>query len=328
MSVEYKDYYKSLGINRDATPDEIKKSYRKLAAKFHPDRNPGNKRAENRFKEIAEAYEVLKDPEKKKLYDKVGADWKRYQQAGAKADDFNWSGYSGRGGQRVHIDPEDLFGGSRAGSARTGSGSAFSSFFDTLFGGGDPFSGRTQGAKTYTGSEKKRGATPQHSEAELPVKLKDLLKGTEKQLRVNGEKVKIKIPPGIEEGKKLKLKGKGGSKGQSSRGDLFLKIRIVDEKGFEREGLNITQTVPLDLYTAILGGEISAQTLEGKIKLVIPEETENGKIFRLKGRGLPEFNNPVKRGDYFIRVEVELPKQLNAQERDLFIKLKEIRRKR
>ena len=321
MSLEYKDYYSTLGVTKDATAAEIKKTYRKQAAKFHPDRNPGNKRAEKKFKEIGEAYEVLKDPEKRKLYDRVGSDWKRYQQAGAKADDFNWSGYSDQGRrERVHIDPEDLFGKSQRGSG--GANSTFSSFFETIFGGGDPFGGRQQ--QQRTGNPRSRegaGGTPQNSEAELPIHLTEVLKGVEKQLRVNGEKVKVKIPPGIEDGKRLKLKGKGSLGNRGVRGDLFLKIRIKEEEGFERDGWNITQTVPLDLYTALLGGELSAHTLEGKIRLTIPPETENGKIFRLKGRGVPEFKNPEKRGDYFIKTKVVLPKGLTQEEKGLIKKL-------
>lgn len=327
MSLEYKDYYSTLGVAKDATAAEIKKTYRKQAAKFHPDRNPGNKRAEKKFKEIGEAYEVLKDPEKRKLYDKVGSDWKRYQQAGAKADDFNWSGYSGqRRSDRVHIDPEEFFGKSRQGSDEASG--TFSSFFETLFGGGDPFGGRQQQTTQPPRSGVRTEEAPRNSEAELPIRLKEVLKGVEKQLRVNGEKVKVKIPPGIEDGKRLKLKGKGPADNRGVRGDLFLKVRIKEEEGFERDALNIIQTVPLELYTALLGGELSAQTLEGKIRLTIPPETENGKIFRLKGRGLPQFKQSSKRGDYFIKTEVILPKGLSQEEKELLKKLMILRKDR
>lgn len=324
--MEYKDYYKILGVTREASQDEIKKKYRKQAAKFHPDKNPGNKKAEAKFKEIGEAYEVLKDPEKRKLYDQVGSDWKRYKQAGANPNDFNWGQYArpGRQGQshRVHINMEDLFGGS-AGSQqgrRSGGSSPFSSFFETLFGGADPFTGGQQQQHTrQQRTTNRRSPGARDSEAEIPVQLKDLFEDTEKQLRVNGERVKIKIPAGIEEGKRLKLKGKG--EGGQVKGDLYLKIKIVEPEGVERKGLNIYQTFPLDLYTAVLGGQITAQTLQGKIKLNIPSETPNGKVFRLTGRGLPEFNKPEKRGDYFLKAEIELPQKLNARERELFRKL-------
>lgn len=322
--MEYKDYYKILGVSRDASQDEIKKKYRKQAAKFHPDKNPGNKRAEAKFKEIGEAYEVLKDPEKRKLFDQVGSDWKRYKQAGANPNDFNWGQYSHPGGQgqgqRVHINMDDLFGGA-AGAQQgrsSGGGSPFSSFFETLFGGADPFAARQQQTR-HQRTTSQRSAATSDSEAEIPVELKDLFEDTEKQLRVNGERVKIKIPAGIEDGKRLKLKGKG--EGDRIKGDLYLKIKIVDPEGVERKGLNIYQTFPIDLYTAVLGGQITAQTLQGKIKLNIPPETPNGKVFRLAGRGLPEFKKPEKRGDYFLKGEIEMPQNLNAKERELFRKL-------
>ena len=321
--MEYKDYYKILGVPRDASQDEIKKKYRKQAAKFHPDKNPGNKRAEAKFKEIGEAYEVLKDPEKRKLFDQVGSDWKQYRQAGANPNDFNWGQYARQGGQgqRVHINMDDIFGGGAAGSHQgrsSGGGSPFSSFFETLFGGADPFAGSQQQSRQHR-TATRRSASARDSEAEIPVQLKDLFDDTEKQLRVNGERVKIKIPAGIEEGKRLKLKGKG--EGGQVKGDLYLKIKIVEPDGVERKGLNIYQTFPLDLYTAVLGGQFTAQTLQGKIKLNIPPETPNGKVFRLTGRGLPEFKKPEKRGDYFLKAEIELPEKLNAKERELFRKL-------
>ncbi len=325
--MEYKDYYKILGVDRDASQAEIKKKYRKLAAKFHPDKNPGNKRAEARFKEIGEAYEVLKDPEKRKLYDQVGADWKRYQQAGASADDFNWGQYTGQGGQRVNINFEDLFGGGRQqGSSQ---GSPFSSFFETLFGSGDPFGATRQQARQYQSDARRRSAPRKgaDSEAEINVDLKDVLEGAEKQFRVNGERVKIKIPAGIEDGKRLKLKGKGHAVQPGyPKGDLYLKVKISEPEGIERKGNDIYHTVPLDLYTALLGGPLTAQTLQGKIKLNIPPETPNGKVFRLAGRGIPAFKNSGKRGDYFIKTEIKLPENLTPKEKEMIKKLADERK--
>ena len=316
--MEYKDYYKILGVSRDASQDEIKKKYRKLAAKYHPDRNPDDDTAEDKFKELGEAYEVLKDPEKRKLYDKVGSDWKKYQQAGASADDFNWSQYAGQGGgQRVNM--EDVFG---SGGHR-GGGSPFSSFFETIFGGGDPFGGRQQQARQYQSRARQRGPSRgADTEAELTIGLKDVLKGAQKQFRVNGEKVKLNIPAGIESGKRLKLSGKGHRSAQSGRkGDLYLKVNVEEPEGFERKGKNIIQKVPLDLYKAMLGGELTVETLEGKVKLTIPPETPNGKIFRLSGRGLPAFNKQGSRGDYFIKTEISIPSNLSDKEKGLIKKL-------
>ncbi len=327
--MEYKDYYKILGVSRNASQDEIKKKYRKLASKFHPDRNPDDKIAEQKFKDVGEAYEVLKDPEKRKLYDQVGADWKRYQQAGASADDFDWSKYAGRGGgQRVNINFEDLFGGGQQRGSQ-GGGSPFSSFFETIFGGGDPFGGARQQQRRQYQYDPGRAA-PQKgrdSEAEIPVDLKDLVHGVEKQFRINGERVKVKIPAGIEDGKRLKLKGKGhDSHTGGAKGDLFLKVKVNEPEGIERRGKDLIQTVPVDLYTAVLGGNLTVQTLNGKVKLTIPPETENGKVFRLTGRGLPGMKNSGSRGDYFIKVEIDLPKNLTSKEKELFKELAKLRK--
>lgn len=321
--MEYKDYYNILGVSRDASQDEIRKKYRKLAAKYHPDKNPDDKSAEDKFKEIGEAYEVLKDPEKRKLYDKVGSDWKRYQDAGASADDFNWQQYANRGGgQRINM--EDIFGGAQGG----GGGSPFSSFFETIFGGGDPFAGQQSQARQY---QSRTGRTIRQkgrdTKAEVDVDLKDVLTGVEKQFRINGERVKLKIPAGIEDGKRLKLKGKGQiSQTGGSKGDLYLKVNVIEPEGFERKGNDIYQKVPLNLYTAVLGGELTAQTLNGKIKLNVPPETQNGRTFRLQGRGLPQFKKNGKRGDYFLKTEIEIPENLTSQEKELFKKLAEERR--
>lgn len=318
--MDYKDYYKVLGVSRDASQAEIKKKYRKLVSKFHPDKNPGNKRAEARFKEIGEAYEVLKDPKKRNLYNRVGSDWKNYQQNGGQRDDFNWSQYaSGQGGQRVNM--EDFF---AEGAGASGGGSPFSSFFDTIFGGGDAFSSQRRQANQQRAYKSQK---VKDSEATIVVSLEDIMEDSIKNLRVNGEKVKIKIPAGIEEGKRLKLKGKGQSaKTGGAKGDLYLKINIETPEGFERRGNDIYQTLPLDLYTAILGGELTVQTLKGKVKLNLPPETPNGKVFRLGGRGLPEFQNAEKRGDYYIKVDLRIPENLSKKEKELFSELAELRK--
>lgn len=325
--MEYKDYYNILGVNRDASQAEIKKKYRKLAAKYHPDKNPDDPKAEEQFKELGEAYEVLKDPEKRKLYDKVGKDWKRYQQAGASADDFNWGQYAGQGGRQGNVNFEDLFGGRQRGGSTQGS--PFSSFFETIFGGGaDPFGGAQYQQRQYQSRAQNSGQHQQRDTvANIDVSLKDVLKGATKQFRVNGEKVKVKIPAGLEEGKKLKLKGKGHAVGPGGpRGDLYLKVHIKDGKEFERRGKDIYQTVPLNIYTAVLGGSITVETLEGKVKLTIPEQTKNGSTFRLKGRGLPSMKNGTDRGDYYVKTELALPEKISAKEKELFEELRSLQK--
>lgn len=314
--MEYKDYYKILGVSRNASPEEIKKKYRKLAGKYHPDRNPEDDTAESKFKEVGEAYEVLKDPEKRKLYDRVGADWKKYQQAGASADDFNWHQYAGRGGQqRVNINMDDLFGS----QTRSNTGSHFSSFFETIFGSGDPFGNRQAHQMNRQGRGPSRG---RDIKAEIEIDLKDLYTGTEKQFRINGERGKVKIPAGIGNGQRLKLKGRGlPADDRGQRGDLYLQVNVNVPDGFERRGNDIYQHESLDLYTAVLGGEKTISTLNGKVRMDIPAGTQNGKIFRLKGQGLPAFKNEKVKGDYHLKFTIVIPEDLTEKERELFRKL-------
>lgn len=321
--MDYKDYYKILGISRDAAQDEIKKKYRKMASKYHPDKNPDDPTAEQKFKEVGEAYEVLKDPEKRKLYDQVGSDWKNYQQRpGGGAQDFDWSRYAGQqqGGQRVNVDFDDVFGAGRQGQG----GSPFSSFFDTLFGGGGFQQGRGQGQTFQSGQQAPGG---QDTQAFINVSLGDVIEGATKQFRINGEKVKVNIPAGIEDGKRLKLKGKGKrANAGGPKGDLYLKVKVDIPEGYEVKGKNIFQTFGLDLYTALLGGTVVVPTLVGKVKLTIPEETPNGKYFKFKGKGIPGFKNKGDRGDYFVKTNIELPENLTPKEKELFEQLAELRK--
>jgi curved DNA-binding protein len=319
--MEYKDYYKILGVDRKASQDEIKKKYRKLAAKYHPDKNPDDPTAQKKFTDLGEAYEVLKDPDKRKLYDRAGADWKRYQQAGGGAEDFDWSKYAGQGRQyRVNVDFEDMFGGQRSSGQ---GGSPFSSFFENLFGGGDPFGG--QQGQRFQRAGKSEPSRGRDAEAIVEISLKEACQGVTKQFKIDGEKVKVKIPAGIEDGKRLKLKGKGSASITGKKGDLYLKVRIKPEKGYERRGKDIYYDHPVDLYTAVLGGETTVPTLKGKVKLTIPAETENGKLFRLPGQGMPVMGNG-RQGDFYVRTKIELPRNLTSKEKDLFRKLAEERR--
>jgi curved DNA-binding protein len=319
--MEYKDYYKILGVDRNASQEDIKKKYRKLAAKYHPDKNPDDPTAQKKFTDLGEAYEVLKDPEKRKLYDRAGADWKRYQQAGGGADDFDWSQYAGQGQQyRVNVDFEDMFGKQRGGGQ---GGSPFSSFFESLFGGGDPFGG--QQSQRFQRTRKAEPQRGRDAEAIIEISLKEASQGVTKQFKIDGEKVKVKIPAGIEDGKRLKLKGKGSSSLTGKRGDLYLKVRIKPEKGYELRGKDIFYDHPVDLYTAVLGGETTVPTLKGKVKLTIPAETESGKLFRIPGQGMPVMGNG-KQGDFYVRTKIDLPKNLTLKEKELFRKLAEERK--
>ncbi|MGM0546420.1 MAG: DnaJ C-terminal domain-containing protein [Bacteroidota bacterium] len=336
--MEYKNYYDILGVAKNASQDEIKKAYRKKAAKYHPDKNPDDPSAEEKFKEVGEAYEVLKDPEKRELYNKVGKDWKKYQRAGGSADGFNWADYArqsqgrGRYGGQSHqteFDLNDLFGGGARGRGQSGGmGGGFSSFFETIFGGGgrNPFQQaqqqQSQGRRYQSHARQQRSNGKQNTKARISISLKEAFEGTSRTLRVGGEKMKVKIPAGIEDGKRLKLKGKGKSKAPGgARGDLYLTVNIDIPKGYERKGNNIYYDHPIDLYTAVLGGETVVNTLTGKAKLNIPAGTSGGKLFRLGGMGMPEFRNPSKKGDLFVRIQIEVPKKLSKEEKELFQKL-------
>ncbi len=314
--MEFKDYYKILGVDKNATQDDIKKAYRKLAMKYHPDRNPGDKSAEEKFKEITEANEVLSDPEKRKKYDMLGANWKNYQHTGRGFDDF----FSQFGGARrsksngsssfeFSTDFSDLF----------GNLGGFSDFFESFFGGR---SGKSDSG--FTSSRSKSSAVD--VEADLNITLEDAFNGTERQINVDGKKIKIKINPGIKDGQKLRLKGLGRSRVSSgNKGDLYLNIHILKHPFYEIKDDDLYFNLDIDLYTAVLGGKETIKTLDGKkINITIPEGTESGKILRLKNLGM--MNENGSRGDLFVKIHVTIPKYLSDEEKQLFRKLQSLRK--
>jgi len=301
--MEYKDYYKILGVDKSASQDEIKKAYRKLAMKYHPDRNAGNKSSEEKFKEITESNEVLSDPEKRKKYDTLGSNWKQYQNTGGQG----FGGGRRQSGSTYEFsgDINDIFG---------GMGGGFSDFFESFFGGGGQgFGGRTQQQKTAIDVE-----------ANMNITLEDVFNGSEKQISVEGKKLKIKINPGTKDGQKLRLKGLGRSKtAGGAKGDLYLNLHILQHPFYEIKENDLYYNLDVDLYTAVLGGKENIKTLDGKtIIITIPEGTESGKTLRLKNLGM---NNNSELGDLFVKILVTIPKNLSKEEKELFNKLKSIR---
>lgn len=305
--MEYKDYYKILEVDKNATPDEIRKSYRRLAKKYHPDKNPNNKASEEKFKEVSEANEVLSDPEKRKKYDQLGSNWKHYQNAGTEGNEWFRNYQSSRQGGGAHFsgNVDYLFG-------QVG---GFSDFFESFFGGGSSYSGRSHVSKG------------QDFEAALRISLEEAYHGTEKEFMVEGRKIKIKINPGIEHGKKLRLKNQGaaGLNG-GEKGDLYLTIQIDKHPLFERVGNDIYYNMDVDLYTVLLGGKEVLQTLDGKkININIQSGTDNGAILRVKDMGMTYSNSASLKGDLFVKVNIKIPKNLNQQEKELVKKLAELR---
>jgi curved DNA-binding protein len=320
--MDYKDYYKILGVSKSATQDEIKKSYRKLAVKYHPDKTKGDTASEEKFKEASEAYEVLKDPEKRKKYDELGENWKYYQQSGGNPNDFDWSRYSGRtgGGQQggnyyyssQEGDINDMFG-----------GSGFSDFFENLFGQGFRSGG---GFRSQRGGGRAASIKGQDYAAELNVSLQDAYSGAEKIFNLDGQSIKLKIKPGIKDGHVLKFTGKGSagvSGGQP--GDLFLTIKINPDPVFERKADDLYTDLHVDLYTAILGGKRELRTFKGTIKIDIPKGTQNGKVLRLTGLGMPKYGMEKKFGDLYVKIIVDIPVNLTEKENNLFKELSELR---
>ena len=296
--MDYKDYYKILGVERNAGEEDIRKAYRKLAMQYHPDRNPNDKQAEERFKEINEAYQVLNDPTKRSHYDRLGSDYSNWQRRGAPGD-FNWDQYGGGfpGGVRVEYgDLDDLFGGAGAGG--------FSDFFRTIFGRGAE--GPGAGTRTRTRQQ------PQGYQQELEITLDEAYQGTTRVFESDGKQKQVRIPAGVRTGSKVRVAGAG-----PNGLDLYLIIDVKEDSRFERRGNDLHTTATVDVFTAILGGEADVETLGGKVKLNIPAGTQPEQVFRLAGRGMPSIKNQIEKGDLYVRLKVQIPKYLSAKQREL-----------
>ena len=326
--MEYRDYYKILGVERSASQAEIKKAFRKLARQCHPDVCPGDKTAEERFKEINEAYEVLGDAEKRKKYDELGSRWpdfEQWQRAGGQAGawPFGWSPAGGRGGQPgaqyQTVTAEDLF----------GEGSPFSDFFSFFFGGGQPQPTRQRRG----GGGRAAGRSGRDIEQPVQITLEEAYRGTQRLLEFQEEdgarrRLEVKIPAGMDNGSRVRLPGKGGrGMGGGPAGNLYLVVQVTPHPQFERKGDDLSVQVPVDLYTALLGGEADVPTLKGTVlKLKIPPETQSGRKFTLRGQGMPRLKAPGEHGDLVATVNVRLPSGLSEEERELFQRLAGLRR--
>ncbi len=294
--MEFIDYYKVLGIQKKATDADIKKAYRKLARKYHPDLNPNNKEAERKFKQINEANEVLSDPEKRKKYDQYGKDWQHAEefekQKKAQRSQSGFGGYTYSGGQ---------------------SADGFSDFFESMFGGDG-----------FRSSRRQRQFRGQDYQAELHLNLTDTLSTHKQTLTVNQKNIRITIPAGVEDGQTIKIVGHGGPGFNNGPvGDLYITFQVKNNTSFHRDGANLHKTIEIPLTTAVLGGELTINTLNGKVKLKVKPETANGAKVKLKGKGLRKYKKEGEFGDLFITYQVKMPSKLTEAQKRLFQKLAE-----
>jgi len=294
--MDYKDYYKILGISRKASADDIRKAYRKLAMQYHPDRNPGDKQAEERFKEINEAYQVLNDEQKRAHYDRVGSAYSSWQQRGAPSGGFDWSQFArgAPGGTRVNV--EDFGGGFGE--------DLFSDFFRSIFGGMGGVGATSRGGAAAQGN-------PAYQQ-QVEISLEDAFNGATLQLQTDGKRKKVKIPAGVRTGSKVRVAG-AGPNGMN----LYLIVQVKEDERFERRGNNLHTAAKVSVFTAILGGEAEVETMTGKVKLTIPAGTQPEQVFRVAGRGMPQLKNPDAKGDLLVRLKVEIPRYLSSKQREL-----------
>jgi curved DNA-binding protein len=317
--MEYKDYYKILGVERKANEDEIKRAYRKLALKHHPDRNPGDAAAEDKFKEINEAYQVLSDPENRSRYDQLGKSYSQWQQRGGSPGGFNWDEWfvqNPQGGNvRVEVgDLGDIFSGGGLGD--------FSEFFRRIFGGMPDMGSSYQGSR---GPAARQGAAPQSFQQEVTISLLEAYQGSSRIIELDGQRKEIVIPRGARSGTKIHVSEAVTTSPGRPKSDLYLVIKVADDPRYKRKRNDLYTEVDIDLYAAVLGGEVKVPTLSGNVLLTIPPSTQPGQTFRLSGRGMPQLKDPKSSGDLYIKVKVHLPAKLSSKEKELFTKLKEIR---
>ncbi len=328
--MDFKDYYTTLGVSKTASDKEIKQAFRKLARKYHPDVNPGDKGAEGKFKEVNEANEVLSDPQKRKKYDELGANWRAYENAPPGAGPFGggapfggqWS-TGGQGGGFHTMTPEemnDMFGGA-------GADSPFSDFFTTFFGG----MGGEQATGARGGRSRPRNRKGQDIEHPFELDLEDAIRGSVQRLQLrhdgHARSVEVRIPPGVTDGSRVRVAGEGGrGSGSAPSGDLFLRVQLKPHPVFEVKGRDVYTRARVPVPVAVLGGEVDVITPEQKtLRLKLPAGTQSGQRFRLRGHGLPNVGKADDRGDLYASVEVDIPKSLSDEERKHYEALREVR---
>lgn len=297
--MEFKDYYAMLGVTKTATADDIKKAYRKLAQQHHPDKNPGDKKAEEKFKEINEAYEVLGDPDKRAKFDRLGSNWNSFRQNGGAKQDFNWQQWRGAGGQGARSNPG-------FGSGFDDTNGGFSDFFQNIFGG------KTGGRATA-----KKNAL----KAEVTITLEEAYKGKTIRLEQDGAAIDVKLRPGIAHGQSLKIQSKN-----PKLGEIVLTVSVETDRVFTRNGDDLAAELPVDLFAAVLGGEVPFKTFKGTLNVKIAPETQQGKTLKIKDMGMPRHGGTGDCGDLYLTVMVVLPANLTPKEKELFQKLAKLRK--
>jgi curved DNA-binding protein len=314
--MDFKDYYEILGVSPNADEKTIKQAYRKLARQYHPDLNPGNTEAEEKFKSINEAYQALSNAEQRKKYDELRAQYQRWQQTGGQPRDFNWQNWAAQPGEQANVryataeDLEDLF----------GEENPFSDFFTSIFG---QTGGYARGARTRA---PRKG---QEVEAEIALSLEEAANGTMRTLQVGERRIEARIPPGVRTGSRVRLAGQGGpGRDGAPPGDVYLAVRLLPHPDFELEGDELHTKLPVDIYTAVAGGEVRVNTLDRPVMLKIPAMTQSGQSFRIKGKGMPKKGDPKVRGDLYARVTLVLPENMTEEELSTLRALAEKRKSR
>lgn len=307
--MDFIDYYKVLGLDKSATAADIKKAYRKLARKLHPDLNPNDKTAQQKFQQINEANEVLSDTEKRKKYDEYGKDWQHaeaFEQA-RQQQQHSGGNFGGFGGGSTYRSNDGF------------DESQFSDFFESMFGGGSFSRGDTGRRQTSQFKGQDLNAT-------LRLNLTDVIKSQKQTISIGEKKIRLTIPAGVEDGQTIKIKGYGGDgKNGGPKGELYITFQVFNNTSFKRMGSDLYKTENIPLYKALLGGEMTVETLDGAVKLKVKPETPNDTKVKLKGKGLPVYKKENQHGDLFISYKIELPKNLTEKEKELYIQLSNLR---